>query len=500
MTKSLHFIDGRLDPGTGSRTGRVFNPSRGEEIGQCAYADSATLGRAVAAATRAGRAWASGSHASRQTVIYKFRDLLVAHADRLVEIIGLENGKTLADARGELARAIEGIEFANGAPHLSKGEFATNVGGGIDVFSMRVPVGVVGCIAPFNFPVLVPVLMFTLAMAVGNAVILKGSEKVPTAALELANLLKQAGLPDGVFNVVQGDKEVVDAMLEHPQIDAISFVGSTGVGEYVYQKGTSHNKRVMAFAGAKNHMVVMPDADIDAATSAFVAAGFGAAGQRCMAISLAVPVGQETAQQFLESVLPKVKALKVGPYDDPRADFGALISTQSREAVNLAIDHCQRQGGELVLDGRSLAVAGSEGGYYMGPSLLDQVTTDMDFYKEEVFGPVRGIVRAATFDEAVKVCNSSVYGNGAAIFTRDGKAAHRFMNEVDAGTIGVNVPVPLPAGFFSFAGLRRSRFGESHLFGPEAVRFFTKLKTVSQRWPEPAQVGDSVSLAFPRAA
>jgi malonate-semialdehyde dehydrogenase (acetylating) / methylmalonate-semialdehyde dehydrogenase len=500
MTTSYHLINGQLDIGSGPRNGPVFNPSLGTEIGTCAYADRATLDRAAKAAANAGRAWALSSHAARQSVIFKFRELLLANADRLAEVVGRENGKTLADARGEIARAVEGIEFATGAPHLSKGEFATNVGGGIDVFSMRIPVGVVGCIAPFNFPVLLPVLMSTLAIAVGNAIVLKGSEKVPTAALELARIFKEAGLPDGVFNVVQGDKETVDAILEHPGIEAISFVGSTHVGEYVYQKGTSHNKRVMAFAGAKNHMVVMPDADLDAAASAFVAAGFGAAGQRCMAISLAVPVGKETADRFIERVLPKVRALKVGPYNDPKSDFGALISSQSREAVSLAIDHCQRQGGKLVLDGRDLQVAGHESGYYMGASLFDEVTTEMDFYKEEVFGPVRGIVRASTFDDAVAIANTSAYGNGAAIFTRDGKAAHRFMMEVDAGTIGVNVPVPLPAGYFNFAGVRRSRFGESHLFGPEAVRFLTKLKTVSQRWPDPAQGDGPMSLAFPRAA
>ena len=382
------------------------------------------------------------------------------------------------------------------APHVTKGEFATNVGGDIDVFSMRTPIGVVGAITPFNFPIMVPAVMMTMAISVGNAVVWKPSEKVPTAALEFARLWKEAGLPDGVFNVVQGDKEMVDAILEHPGIAGVSFVGSTAVGEYVYQKGTSHNKRVAAFTGGKNHMVVMPDADLDAAASAFVAAGFGSASQRCMAVSLLLPVGQATADRLRELVIEKTKALKVGPYNDPQADFGAVVSAQSKQAVLQAIENCIKDGGELLLDGRSLQVPGHANGYYVGPTLFDRVTTDMQMYKEEIFGPVRAIMRPMTLDEAIAITNAHDFGNGSVIYTRDGKSAHRFMTEVESGMIGVNVSVPLPAAYFNFGGLRRSKFGEGHLYGPDAARFYTKIKTISQRWPDADQQAAPVSLAF----
>jgi len=495
-----HFIAGKLDAGTGERTGPVYNPSTGEEIARCAYADRATLDRAVAAAAEAGKRWGRASHATRQAVIYKLRELVIANTQLLAETIGREHGKTIADAKGEIGRAIEGIEFATNAPHVTKGEFATNVGGEIDVYSLRVPVGVVGCITPFNFPIMVPAVMMTMAVSVGNGVIWKPSEKVPATALIFARLWKEAGLPDGVFNVVQGDKETVDGILEHEGIAAVSFVGSTHVGEYVYRKGTSHNKRVAAFAGGKNHMVVMPDADLEAAASAFVSAGFGSASQRCMAVSLLLPVGKGTAERLRDLVIPKIKALKVGPYNDPTADFGAVISAQSKRAVEQAIADCEQAGAELVIDGRGLSVPGHANGYYIGPTLFDQVTTDMAFYKEEVFGPARGIMRAATFDEAIAITNLHDYGNGSVIFTRDGKSAHRFVAEVESGMIGVNVPVPLPVGYFNFGGLRRSKFGESHLFGPDAARFYTKFKTVSQRWPEPDQAAAPVSLAFDASA
>lgn len=496
MKNIPHFINGKLDDGDGPRVGPVFNPSLGAQSANCHYADQSTLNRTVEVAKKAGHAWGRSSHAARQAVIFKFRELVIANYDRLAEVIGQEHGKTIADAKGEIGRAVEAIEFAAGAPHISKGEYSTNVGGGIDVFSMRVPMGIVGCITPFNFPVMVPVVMFTMAIAVGNAIVWKPSEKVPTAGLEIARLLKEAGLPDGVFNVLNGDKELVDAILAHPSIPAISFVGSTNVGEYVYQKGTSHNKRVAAFTGGKNHMVVMPDADMEAAATAFVSAGFGSASQRCMAVSLLLPVGEGTAERLLSLILPKMRALKVGPYDDPTADYGAVISAESKSSVEKSIEVCLQQGGELLEDGRQLKVAGGEEGYYLGPTLFDHVTTDMDLYKYEVFGPVRGIVRTANLAEAIAITNSHEYGNGSVIFTRDGKSAHLFSNEVESGMIGVNVPVPLPAGFFNFGGLRRSKFGEGHLFGPDAARFYTKFKTVSQRWPDPAQKDDPISLAF----
>ena len=497
MTQLIgHFIAGQPEAGTGRRTGPVFNPSTGQEIARCDYADRATLDRAVDVATQAGKRWGRASHAARQAVIFKLRELMIANLDLLAEVIGREHGKTIADAKGELGRAIEGIEFAVNAPHVTKGEFATNVGGDIDVFSMRTPIGVVGAITPFNFPIMVPAVMMTMAISVGNAVVWKPSEKVPTAALEFARLWKEAGLPDGVFNVVQGDKEMVDAILEHPGIAGVSFVGSTAVGEYVYQKGTSHNKRVAAFTGGKNHMVVMPDADLDAAASAFVAAGFGSASQRCMAVSLLLPVGQATADRLRELVIEKTKALKVGPYNDPQADFGAVVSAQSKQAVLQAIENCIKDGGELLLDGRSLQVPGHANGYYVGPTLFDRVTTDMQMYKEEIFGPVRAIMRPMTLDEAIAITNAHDFGNGSVIYTRDGKSAHRFMTEVESGMIGVNVSVPLPAAYFNFGGLRRSKFGEGHLYGPDAARFYTKIKTISQRWPDADQQVAPVSLAF----
>ena len=497
MTQLIgHFIAGQPEAGTGRRTGPVFNPSTGEEIARCDYADRATLDRAVDVATQAGKRWGRASHAARQAVIFKLRALMIANLDLLAEVIGREHGKTIADAKGELGRAIEGIEFAVNAPHVTKGEFATNVGGDIDVFSMRTSIGVVGAITPFNFPIMVPAVMMTMAISVGNAVVWKPSEKVPTAALEFARLWKEAGLPDGVFNVVQGDKEMVDAILEHPGIAGVSFVGSTAVGEYVYQKGTSHNKRVAAFTGGKNHMVVMPDADLDAAASAFVAAGFGSASQRCMAVSLLLPVGQATADRLRELVIEKTKALKVGPYNDPQADFGAVVSAQSKQAVLQAIENCIKDGGELLLDGRGLQVPGHANGYYVGPTLFDRVTTDMQMYKEEIFGPVRAIMRPMTLDEAIAITNAHDFGNGSVIYTRDGKSAHRFMTEVESGMIGVNVSVPLPAAYFNFGGLRRSKFGEGHLYGPDAARFYTKIKTISQRWPDADQQAAPVSLAF----
>ena len=491
-----HFIAGHVEPGTGERTGPVYNPSTGEEIARCDYANRALLDRAVAVATEAGKKWGRASHATRQAVIFKLRELVIANIDLLAEVIGREHGKTIADAKGEIGRAIEGIEFAVNAPHVTKGEFASNVGGDIDVFSIREPIGVVGAITPFNFPIMVPAVMMTMAVSVGNAIVWKPSEKVPSTALIFARLWKEAGLPDGVFNIVQGDKEMVDGILEHPGIAGVSFVGSTAVGEYVYQKGTSHNKRVAAFTGGKNHMVVMPDADLESAASAFVSAGFGSASQRCMAVSLLLPVGQDTADRLRELVLQKTKALHIGPYNDPKADFGAVISAQSKQAVERAIETCIQQGGELVLDGRGLRVPGHENGYYVGPTLFDRVTTAMEIYQQEIFGPVRGIMRPATFDEALAITNAHEYGNGSVIFTRDGNAAHRFMHEIESGMIGVNVPVPLPAGFFNFGGLRRSKFGEGHLYGPDAARFYTKIKTVSQRWPQPDQKAVSVSLAF----
>lgn len=492
-----HFIGGQLDQGFGTRTGDVLNPSTGATNGVCHYADAATLDKAVVLAQAAAKKWGAASHARRLNVIFKFRELLLANTDRLAIAIGLEHGKTLEDARGEIGRGLEAVEFATNAPHASKGEYSRNVGGGIDVFSTTFPLGVVGCIAPFNFPVMVPLVMATMAVAVGNAVILKPSERVPTSAMILSELWSEAGLPAGVWSVVHGDREVVDAMLVHHGIAAISFVGSTLVGEHIHKVGSAHGKRVGAFTGGKNHMVVMPDADLEAAANAFVAAAYGSASQRCMAVSLLLPVGDETAERLNELIIPKIKALKVGAYDDPKADFGALITAQSKQNVLKAIDDCLAAGGELLVDGRNLVVPGFEEGFYVGPTLFDRVTTDMTLYKEEIFGPARGIVRVKSLDEAIAVTNSHEFGNGAVIFTRSGLSAQRYITEVEAGMVGVNVAVPVPVGYHNFGGLRRSKFGESHLFGPDAVRFYTKIKTVSQRWPDVDLQPQSVSLAFP---
>lgn len=491
-----HYISGQYITAA-AQFGSVFNPSTGKVIAACAYADVQTVDRAVQAATSdAAKKWAKASHATRLQVLFKLRELMVANTQELAEMIGREHGKTIADAMGEIGRAIEGIEFACNAPHMTKGEYSRNVAGDIDVFSVRVPIGVVGCITPFNFPIMIPAVMTAMAIAVGNSVVFKPSEKVPSAALFFADLWKQAGLPDGVFNVVQGDKVAVDAILEHPKIAAVSFVGSTKIGEYVYQKGTAHNKRVASFTGGKNHMVVMPDADLDAAATAFVSAGFGSASQRCMAVSLLLPVGEETAERLKTLVIEKIKGLKMGAYNDPNADFGAVISEQSQVSVFNSIEQAIQQGADLVIDGRDFKHPEHENGYYIAPTLFDHVTTDMALYQQEVFGPVRGIVRVDSLDHAIEITNSHELGNGAVIFTRDGKSAHRFFMEVESGMTGINVPVPLPVSYFNFGGLRRSKFGESHLYGPDAARFYTKLKTISQKWPDADQDTQAMSLAF----
>lgn len=498
MKQHGHYFGGEHVAGPGRRNGPVFNPSTGRQIGVLDYAGARLADEVVGVATKAQCSWGEESQAKRVQVMYSFRNLLIENAERLAQAIGIENGKTIQDAHGELSRALEAVEFATNGPAISKGEFSRNVGGGIDVYSMRVPVGVVACIAPFNFPVMVPLMMSAMAISLGNAVILKPSEKVPSAALLLAELWKEAGLPDGVWNVVNGDKEIVDALLKHDGIAAVSFVGSTAVGEYVYHQGTANNKRVASFTGGKNHMIVMPDADLEAASAGFVTAAYGSASQRCMALSLLVAVGEDTADKLRKLLVPKINALRVGPYDDPRADFGAVVSAQSKVAIEAAIAESVKNGAELLTDGRKVKVDSHREGYYLGATLLDHVTTEMPFYKEEVFGPARGIVRVSSLEEAIRITNKHQYGNGAVIYTRDGRTAQKFVAGVDAGGIGVNVPVPVPVGYHNFGGFRRSRFGDAQLFGPDAVRFFTKLKTVSQRWPEEKEAAPVASLAFPK--
>jgi malonate-semialdehyde dehydrogenase (acetylating)/methylmalonate-semialdehyde dehydrogenase len=489
-----HFIGGEAHAGYGVRSGAVFNPSTGEKAYDLPYADRTLVDHAVQVALRAGLTWGNSSQASRLGVMFRMRELLVANTDRLAELTGVENGKTIADAKGEISRALEAVEYATNAAEITKGEYSRNVGGGIDVYSVREPVGVVACIAPFNFPVMVPMMMASMALACGNAVIVKPSEKVPGATFLLGQLWKEAGLPDGVWNAVNGDKEVVDALLEHPLVPVISFVGSTRVGEYIYQRGSAFNKRVAAYTGGKNHMIVMPDADLEAAAAAFVSAAYGSASQRCMAISLLLPVGEETAEQLIRILEPQIKALRLGAYDDAKADLGAVVSAESRRQVLAATRQAVEDGATVIVD-RHGEVADRKG-FYVGPSLLDHVRTDMDLYKQEIFGPVRGIVRVADLDEAIAVTNGHEFGNGAVIYTRSGPAAHRFVSEVKAGMIGVNVAVPVPVGHHNFGGLRRSKFGDAHMFGPDAARFYTDLKTVSQRWPD-AKPTQAPSMAFP---
>lgn len=494
---ALHYIDGAFTAGQGKRTGPVFNPATGEVAFELAYADGATLNEVCEIATRAGKAWGNQSHARRTQVIFKMRELVIRDIDKLAEAIGREHGKTIEDAKGEISRGIEALEFACSEPHVTKGEFTRNVGGNIDTFSLRQPVGIVACIAPFNFPVMVPLAMTAMAVATGNAVILKPSERVPGAAAMLSELWAEAGLPNGVWNMVHGDAEIVNAILEHPAIHAISFVGSTRIGEYIYQKGTANNKRVAAYTGGKNHMIVMPDADLDAAAAAFVSAGFGSASQRCMAISVVVAVGKDTATRLREKVVPLVQDLKVGPYDQAGADFGPVITQSAQAVINDAVERAVEEGGDLVVDGRDLKVEGYDKGFFVGPSLVDNVTRDMQLWKEEIFGPVRAMMQAKDLDEAIEIVNAHEYGNGAAIFTRSGYAAQRFANEVESGMLGVNVPIPIPVGYHNFGGLRRSKFGDAHMFGPDAARFYTKMKTVSQRWPEPDSAEGGLSMSFP---
>jgi malonate-semialdehyde dehydrogenase (acetylating)/methylmalonate-semialdehyde dehydrogenase len=415
--------------------------------------------------------------------MFKFRELLIRDIDKLADALGREHGKTIPDAKGEIQRGIDVVEFACGIPHLIKGEHNSNIGGGIDLFNIREPLGVVGGITPFNFPIMIPLWMGAMAIACGNAYINKPSERDPTTPLMLAALFKEAGLPDGVWNVVNGDKEAVDALLAHPDVPAISFVGSTQIGEYVYQTGTAHNKRVQAFCGAKNHMVIMPDADIDQAVDALMGAGFGSAGERCMAISVAVPVGEETAEKIVAKLAPRVQALRIGPWNDPAADMGPVITRQAKDRIEGLIARGVEEGAALVADGRGARLQGYENGYFVGGTLFDKVTGDMDIYKTEIFGPVLSVARTESFERAVKLVNDHEYGNGVAIFTRDGDAAREFANRVDVGMIGVNVPIPVPMAFHNFGGSKRSKFGDTQMHGPESIRFFTKMKTISQRWP-----------------
>ncbi len=498
MTETLyHFIGGARIEGTSGRFGDILNPATGEVQSQVPYANADEVDRAVQAARKAFVEWSAASASRRSQVLFRFRDLLVQNADTLAEIVGKEHGKTIADAKGSIQRGVDVAEFACGIPHLMKGEFSSNVGGGIDTFSQREAIGVVGGITPFNFPVMIPLWMGVMAVACGNCYINKPSERDPSAPLFLAELWKEAGMPDGVWNVVNGDKAAVDALLHHPDVPAISFVGSTAVGEYIYHEGTNNNKRVQVFGGAKNHMVIMPDADLDQAADALIGSGYGSTGQRCMAISVAVPVGDGTADAIIERLKPRVQELRYGPWNDEKADMGPVITSQAKDRIEDYIAQGVKAGADLVVDGRGASLQGYEGGYFCGGSLFDHAKSDMSIYQDEIFGPVLTQVRAGSFDEAVKLVNDHEYGNGVAVFTRDGDAAREFANQVDIGMVGINVPIPVPLAFHNFGGSKRSKFGDTQMHGPESVRFFTKVKTISARWP--SGIREGAVFAMPTA-
>ena len=478
-----NLIGGQRLASVSGRSQAVYNPATGEAIDDLGLSSADEVAAAVANAAEAFPAWAATPPLKRASIMFRFNELLIKHADDIARAITREHGKTHDDALGEVQRGREVVEFVCGIPQMLKGEFSRNVGPQIDSFSDRQPLGVCAGITPFNFPAMVPLWMYPVAIACGNTFVLKPSERDPSAALMVAELLNEAGLPPGVLNVVQGDKEAVDALLDHTDVQAVSFVGSTPIAEYVYNRGNQSGKRVQALGGAKNHMVVMPDADMDQAVDALMGAGFGSAGERCMAVSVAVPVGDETAQRLVDALRPKVEALRVGPGDDSDSEMGPVITSEAKKRITSLIDSGVAAGAELLVDGRKLSLQGYENGYFLGGSLFDKVTTDMDIYQQEIFGPVLSVVRAANYDDAVKMINDNEYGNGTAIFTRDGDTARSFADSIQVGMVGINVPIPVPVAYHSFGGWKRSLFGDHSIYGPEGVHFYTRLKTVTSRWP-----------------
>jgi malonate-semialdehyde dehydrogenase (acetylating)/methylmalonate-semialdehyde dehydrogenase len=478
-----HWIGGRPVPGTSGRVSPVFNPSIGEVSATVALASVQEVATAVEQAKAAFPRWAATTPLRRARVMNKFRELLEANANEIAGVIASEHGKVQADALGEVTRGIEVVEFAAGIPHLLKGEVTENVGTHIDSHSLRQPLGVVAGITPFNFPAMVPMWMFPVALACGNTFVLKPSERDPSASIMMAELLKSAGMPDGAFSVVHGDKEAVDAILDHPDIKAVSFVGSTPIARYIYGRACMNGKRAQALGGAKNHMVIMPDADLDQAVNGLMGAAYGSAGERCMAISVAVPVGEDTAARLIERLAPRVRALKVGASTDPEAEMGPLVTREHLDKVRSYVDIGVQEGAELVVDGREFRLQGYENGFFMAGSLFDRVTPEMRIYKEEIFGPVLSVVRARDYQAAVDLVDGNEFGNGVAIFTQNGSIARTFGSEVQVGMVGVNVPIPIPMAFHSFGGWKASLFGDHHMHGPEGVRFYTKLKTITTRWP-----------------
>jgi malonate-semialdehyde dehydrogenase (acetylating)/methylmalonate-semialdehyde dehydrogenase len=493
VTRISHWIDGQRVDGTSGRSGPVYNPASGEQSGEVDFATAAELDAAVQAAKRAFVSWRSMSLSRRTELFFRIRELFHDHSDDLARLLTLEHGKVFSDAKGEVARGLEVIEFCCGIPELLKGSYSEQASTGIDVYSIRQPLGVVAGITPFNFPAMVPMWMWAPAIACGNTFVLKPSEKDPSASMLTAELLKEAGLPDGVFNVVHGDKAAVDAVLEHPEIASISFVGSTPIARYVYETGTKNGKRVQALGGAKNHMIVLPDADIEMAADAAVGAGYGSAGERCMAVSMLVAVGH-AADDLVGAIQERLPKVKVGDGMKPDSEMGPLVTREHRDKVASYIEKGAAEGAKVVTDGRESAP--DNGGFFLGVTLLDEVTPEMEVYKDEIFGPVLGITRVDTYEEAVRLVNENPYGNGVAIFTRDGGVARQFQFEVNAGMVGVNVPIPVPVAYYSFGGWKNSLFGDLHIYGPEGIQFYTQGKVVTSRWPDPAT--SKVDLGFPQ--
>jgi malonate-semialdehyde dehydrogenase (acetylating) / methylmalonate-semialdehyde dehydrogenase len=489
-----HWIDGRVVATSAERTGAVYDPATGQQTAQVAYAAGEDVDAAVKAAQAAWPAWRDTSVVKRARVMFRFLELLQRNRDELARIIASEHGKVVPDAAGEIQRGMEVVEVATGIPHLLKGDFSENVSTEVDCYSIRQPVGVAAGITPFNFPIMVPMWMHPIAIACGNAFVLKPSERDPSVSLRVAELYAEAGLPDGIFNVVHGDKVAVDAVLDHPGIAAVSFVGSTPIARYIYERGTSAGKRVQALGGAKNHAIVMPDADMDSAADALVSAAYGSTGQRCMAISTAVAVGR-AGDALIDKVLERATRLRTGPGLDPASDMGPLVTGAARDKVAGLVETGVNEGAKLVLDGRGVRVEGHEAGFYVGPTLFDEVRPHMEIYRQEIFGPVLIVLRVADIDEAIGMINDNPYGNGTAIFTANGAAARKFQNEVTVGMIGVNIPIPVPMAFYSFGGWKDSLFGDLHVHGPEGVAFYTRGKVVTSRWPVPRD--SAVELGFP---
>ena len=490
-----HWIGGRRVPGTSGRRGPVFDPALGTIAREVDFASIEDVDAAVAAARAAFPAWRATSLSKRTEIMFRIRNLVETNRRELATHLTAEHGKVPSDALGEIARGIENLEFACGIPHLMKGGYSEQVSGGVDVYQIRQPLGVVAGITPFNFPAMVPMWMFATAIACGNAFVLKPSEKDPSASLYLAELLKEAGVPDGVFNVVNGDKVAVDRILEHPHIAAVSFVGSTPIARYIYETGTKHGKRVQALGGAKNHMVVLPDADIEMAADAAVSAAYGSSGERCMAVATVVAVGA-VADPLVDAIGKRLPKITVGPGSDPSAEMGPLVTRVHRDKVASYLDSATEQGATVVADGREHSLYKESDGFFLGVSLIDRVTPAMDCYRDEIFGPVLTVTRVATYDDALKLVNENQYGNGTAIFTRDGGAARQYQFDVNVGMVGINVPIPVPVAYYSFGGWKSSLFGDLHMYGPEGIQFYTRGKVVTSRWPDPGT--SKVDLGFPR--